>query len=72
MAKYKRWEQPFVKSLDSDSQRAVRHSRKPLHGGRGVVCEECSDPLPPAHPFTVYGCWCVRCWMGLVGFSEEH
>jgi hypothetical protein len=60
MAKYKRWDVPFLKSFSS--RRAVRHSRAPFRGARGVRCEECGSLLHPTHDFGLHGDWCVPCW----------
>lgn len=50
----------------SDERRAVRHSRRSFRSARGVCCEECGEVLSPVHAFALYGCWCVRCWQGVV------
>lgn len=68
MAKYKRWEVSFLKSLVS--RRAVRHSRRPFQGDRGVRCEECGSLLHPTHDFGRFGGWCMRCW-GFFQVGEE-
>ena len=60
MAKNKRWEASFLKSLGR--RRTVRHSRRPFRGARGVRCEECKDLLHPTHDFRLYGGWCATCW----------
>lgn len=60
MAKYKRWEEQVLQSLER--RRPVRHSRKPFRGARGVRCEECGHALHPTHNFGLYGGWCVLCW----------
>lgn len=68
MAKYKRWEASFLKSLVS--RRPVRHSRRPFRGARGVRCEECGGLLHPTHDFGLYGGWCVPCWSFFQGVEE--
>jgi hypothetical protein len=68
LAKYKRWEESFLKSLER--QRAVRHSRRPFRGTRGVACEECGSLLHPTHAFAQYGGWCWRCWEFLQAGEE--
>ena len=60
MAKNKRWDVSFLKSLGR--RRTVRHSRRPFRGARGVRCEECKGLLHPTHNFRLYGGWCATCW----------
>ena len=68
MAKNKRWEVSFLKSLGR--RRTVRHSRRPFRGARGVRCEECKSLLHPTHDFRLYGGWCATCWGFLQPLEE--
>ena len=68
MAKHKRWETSFLKSLGS--RRTVRHSRRSFRGERGVRCEECKGLLHPTHDFRLYGGWCAACWEFLQRVEE--